>query len=162
VLVGSANMVSTTTHRKAVVIVNVQVRRYAGATGVPQRLIYANSVLHGQVAKTEQQSLLVWHTPLLRRLFRIGLCPPGKKIYFVLNLVMLSTANVETCDLIKIRFSGVSLNSAPDRTAVWLRQTLLTRSVQFRLLHKKDDCIECIVHSWKPRWFYYVRSVCDH
>ena len=66
-------------HEKAVVIVNVQVRRYAGAAGVPRRLIYANSVLHGRVAKTEQQSLLVWHTPLLRQLFRVGLRPPGKK-----------------------------------------------------------------------------------
>jgi len=144
---------------KYLVIVNVQVRRYAGITGVPQRLIYANSVLHGQVAKTEQQSLLVWHTPFLRRLFRVGICPPGKKLYLVLDLLMLPPANVETHDLIKVQFSGVSLTSAPNKTAVWLNQTLLTRPVQFRLLHKKDDCIECIVHSWRKRWFHYVRHV---
>jgi len=145
---------------RTVIITRVQVRRYGGAGAIPQRLVYTNSVLHGQVARTQQQSLLVWHTPLLRRLLRIGLQPPGEKTWLTLNLPLLVLANVETHDLINIQLSGVSLSSAPDRAAVWLRQTLLNRTVQFRLLHKKNDGIECIVHSWRPRWFRYVRSLC--
>lgn len=43
---------------------------------VPQRLIQSNMILRGRVVKVDHHSLYVWHTPLLRRLTRIGLHSP--------------------------------------------------------------------------------------
>ena len=45
---------------------------------IPVRLICTNSLLHGRVVKCDYDSLYVWHTPLLRRLIRIGVTAPGK------------------------------------------------------------------------------------
>ena len=67
----------------------------------------------------------------------------------------MCTASVDVDELIKVQFSGVSI--ATDYAGTWLNK-MIDSPVKFKLLYRNDQypAIECVVHSWRTRWLYYV------
>ena len=64
------------------------------------------------------------------------------------------SASVNVDELIKVQFTGVSI--ATNHAASCLNR-ITGSPVRLKLLYKNEhSAIECVVHSWRSRWFYYV------
>ena len=76
--------------------------------------------------------------------------------YHIVSFPVCS-ASVNVDELIKVQFTGVSI--ATNHAASCLNR-ITGSPVKLKLLYKNEhSAIECIVHSWRSRWFYYVWTI---